>query len=328
MPVSQQFKPVTLPTANNDPLSTQQELTNRAIAMHLLREGQFGVANTFIAEASSKPPRTDFSHTTTTASSVYNPTYEADDVEMEDSAPNPASWTNEFAPRESTYKDMGQDGSSPAALQESFAEMYNILRVLQTDHDLEPAITWARSNSEALDLRGSNLEFELCRLRFVELYKGASPPSEVHLDAVMTDGGEVGGGGGMYSMESSVRALAYARETFIHFSSRYTRETAALLGSLAYSPHLASSPYKSLFYDSDAWNHVAKSFVREFCGMLGLSEQSPLYTAVTAGGIALPVLEKLERVMGEVGGQWSSVEELPVRHVILPSLFFFSIRFL
>lgn len=268
--------------------------------MHLLREGQFGVASTFLAEASNKPARQD---STTTDSFAGAPLYTNGDVEMEDTRYKDISWTNDFA---DSNNDLNADmsGAGGGYLQSKFTQMYRILHALRNEHDLEPAIGWARQHSEALELRGSNLEFELCRLRFVELYNSGSPENP---DA-MTDGGEVGD-----SMEGPLRALSYARETFVHFSSRYMRETAALLGSLAFSPQLNSSPYKNFFYDTDAWNDVSRSFVREFCGMLGLSEQSPLYTAVTAGGIALPVLEKLERVMGEVGGQWSSVNELPVR---------------
>jgi hypothetical protein len=103
------------------------------------------------------------------------------------------------------------------------------------------------------------------------------------------------------------------------------RETSSLLGSLAFAPALTSSPYKSVFFNQDAWEHAASSFIREFCAMLGLSEKSPLYTAATAGAIALPVLEKLERVMGEVGGQWTSVNELPVEIPLPHSYLFHSI---
>lgn len=305
---TQKFKPVALPTANSDPLSTQQDLTNRAIAMHLLREGQFGVASTFIAEASTKPTRQD---TPSAVASPWSPdSFMNGDVEMEDASEQAdVPWTNDFAPVASDPDNM-QDGhmteqdTRGGELQKKFTEMYNILHALRNNHDLEPAITWARQHSETLELRGSNLEFELCRLRFVELYNmpdgGTADP-----DAMTTSTSSMGG---------PLRALEYARSTFSRFSSRYFRETASLVGSLAFSPDLVSSPYKNVFYDSDAWNHVAQNFVREFCGMLGLSEQSPLYTAVTAGGIALPVLEKLEKVMDKVGGQWTSVNELPVRY--------------
>ncbi len=59
--------------------------------------------------------------------------------------------------------------------------------------------------------------------------------------------------------------------------------------------------------------------------MLGLSSTSPLYTAVTAGGIALPILEKVERVMSASRGQWTSVNELPVEVPLPPEMSFHSI---
>src|SRR6187402_3612744 len=45
-----------LPT-EYDALASHPSLINRAIAMHLLREGQFSVASTFLAEALDNPPQ-------------------------------------------------------------------------------------------------------------------------------------------------------------------------------------------------------------------------------------------------------------------------------
>jgi len=207
-------------------------------------------------------------------------------------------------------QDEEQDTEMGEDLQTKFADMYSILHALRNEQSLEPAIAWAKSKSEALEARGSNLEFELCRLRFVELYHGGASSKSA---------------GGQSSHDGPLKALEYARSTFPSFSSRYFKETASLLGSLAYAPGIRGSPYSHLFYDKTAWEDVANSFTREFCGLLGLSERSPLYTAVTAGGIALPVLEKLERVMGEVGGQWTSANELPVEIPLPPSYLFHSI---
>ncbi|TKA37071.1 hypothetical protein B0A49_13451, partial [Cryomyces minteri] len=50
------FKDKPLPSSSNDALSSHASLINRAIAMHLLREGQFSVASTFISEANTHPP--------------------------------------------------------------------------------------------------------------------------------------------------------------------------------------------------------------------------------------------------------------------------------
>ncbi|KAL1302760.1 hypothetical protein AAFC00_003108 [Neodothiora populina] len=320
--LDKKFRPVALPSGNDDPLSSRQALTNRAIAMHLLREGQFGVASTFIAEANAKTPPQDVATGTPSdwsAGATGGPPspFVNDDVEMEDARPNP--WTNDSGGGVSFNSSTSTESAAKVGageLQAKFTEMYHILHALKNNHDLQPAIQWARKHSEALELRGSNLEFELCRLRFVELYNSTSDSD------VVTEGGAIGP---YFNMNGPLRALEYARNTFSHFSKRQLRETTALVGSLAFSPELVTSPYKNVFYDSEAWNDVSKSFVREFCGMLGLSEQSPLYTAVTAGGIALPVLEKLERVMGEVGGQWTSVNELPVEIPLPPSYLFHSI---
>lgn len=251
--------------------------------MHLLREGQFGVASTFITEANTKS-------TPAAENDREQPADGLDgDTVMED-----RSWAHEFgnvgAGAAGTGDPNGESRDEPPDLQRRFATMYHILQSLRNQRDLHPAIEWAKANSEALESRGSNLEFELCRLRFVEVFNG----------------GEDG------DLADPFSALEYARTTFPRFSARYLKEMSSLLGSLAFAPAIQSSPYRRIFFNKDAWEDVASSFTREFCGLLGLSERSPLYTAVTAGSIALPVLEKLERVMGEVGGQWTSANELPV----------------
>lgn len=260
--------------------------------MHLLREGQFDVASTFISEANARPPQQN------AEVDPSNRNMSDSDTLMEDD-----TWAHDFPILASYTDDDMRDEEGPGKqepdVQRQFAEMYHILHALRNEHNLGPAIKWARAQSEALELRGSNLEFELCRLRFVELYNGGNAAQ----DDVNYDSADFSG---------QLRALEYARATFPNFSDRYLRDTSSLLGALAFAPAITSSPYQHVFFNNDAWEDIASSFTREFCGMLGLSEKSPLYTAVTAGGIALPVLEKLERVMGEVGGQWTSANELPV----------------
>lgn len=275
-----------MPASHHDALSSQPALTNRAITMHLLREGQFNVASTFIREASEKPPRAAPSENT----SQHGDNQTQDGLsQTQDGDSQMQDDDSQMQNGDSHIHDLDRDSST--ALQSRFAHMYHILDALRNNHNLDPAIEWARQHTHQLELRGSNLEFDLCRLRFVELYNQQDPNDH---------------------LSGPLKALEYARHTFPNFSARYMRETSSLLGSLAFAPALTSSPYKSVFFNDDAWEHAAASFIREFCAMLGLSEKSPLYTAATAGAIALPVLEKLERVMGEVGGQWTSVNELPV----------------
>ncbi|EGP88475.1 uncharacterized protein MYCGRDRAFT_99852 [Zymoseptoria tritici IPO323] len=248
------FKNAVLPTASNDALASQPQLINRAIAMHLLREGKFDVAKTFVREVQENPVR----------SGVVD-----GDTQMEGTAEGTAEGTDE--------------------------EMPDSQQQLPPEDGIEQLVgTWAAQNSSALEHRGSNLEFELSRLKFVELY--TSPQTTSPDDP----------------FSGPLRALEYARTTFPAFSTRYRHETSLLLGSLAFSPSLQTSPYTTFFQTPSLYTSASESFTREFCGLLGLSSLSPLYTAVTAGGIALPILTKVERVLEASRGQWTSVNELPV----------------
>lgn len=288
------FKSAALPSAANDVLSSQPNLINRAIAMHLLREGKFDVAKTFVSEVKARPPKAH-----------------GDAEALQGGAG--MSWIGDLADADELMQQQAEEGGDvdmePSGLQKKFSDMYHVLDALRNQHNLEPAIEWARQHSFELENRGSNLEFDLSRLKFVELYTSSSDMAE-------TDE-EFGQG--------PLRALEYAQTVFPTFSSRYAREISSLVGSLAFYPNLAASPYSTLFNNQTAFEEASASFTREFCGMLGLSSQSPLYTAVTAGGIALPVLEKVERVMAQARGQWTSVNELPVETPLPPGFAFHSI---
>ena len=231
--------------------------------MHLLREGQFSVASTFLAEAAAKPP-----------TAVPTP-----------GTPNPY-----------TVADQPLDVASlrSEALQQHFTDMYHILHELRHRQNLLPAIDWARANREWLEGRGSHLEFDLGRLQFVWLFMGG--------------GGDIGDRPMGHS-----RALHYARQEFGGFQGRYLREIKQLCGALAYRTNLPQSPYRHLFDNDSAWDDVARSFTREFCSVLGLSADSPLYVAATAGAMALPILLKLASIMKEKRTEWTTQDELPVR---------------
>ncbi|KAK5171116.1 uncharacterized protein LTR77_004260 [Saxophila tyrrhenica] len=299
--LKEKFKNAQLPTASNEVLGGENGLVNRAIAMHLLREGKFGVARTFVREVNESQEQQ----------------YQQDRGLNGNPAANDG-WIQEFADTDAMIMEMESEGKlelredgevldGKGHLQKKFTEMYHILEALRSQHNLSPAIAWARENSTELENRGSNLEFELSRLKFVELYTSS--------EETMSED----------SMTGPLRALEYAQAVFPTFSGRYSREMSNLLGSLAYSSGLDESPYKTLFFNQHPWEDVATSFTREFCSMLGLSSTSPLYTAVTAGGIALPILEKVERVMAASRGQWTSVNELPVETPLPPEMLFHSI---
>lgn len=244
--------------------------------MHLLREGQFSVASAFLDEIADEKPtepkqtrRVQFENGSTKSTSLLDP----------DEVPS-------------------------AEVRNKFAAMYYILQQLQEERNLLPAIEWSRENREALEARGSNLEFELCRLQYVWLYHG----------------------GANYQPASGwLEALEYARREFHAFVPRYLREVQQLVGAMAYSPNLGGSPYAALFNNPSAWAEAATFFTREFCSLLGLSADSPLYIAATAGAIALPTLLKLQTIMKAKRTEWTSENELPVEISLPPQYLFHSI---
>ena len=234
--------------------------------MHLLREGQFSVANTFASESSGRSKQS--------LSEAEGPSAIID---------------------ETLRSDQMQAGE----IRKRFSLLYHILRELKEEYNLLPAIEWARENRAALEEKGSNLEFDLCRLQFVWLFHG-------------------GGNSNISINEGRQAALDYARREFSSFQTRYLSEIQQLMGAMAFCPNLESSPYRHIFNNPSAWTDVANSFTREFCFLLGLSADSPLYVAATAGAIALPTLLKYQNIMKEKRTEWTTQNELPVSNVSRP----------
>lgn len=299
-----------------DPLAQHTHLINRAIAMHLLREGQFSVATTFIAEANQPDLTSHTSHSSAlslngdSAPAMQRPLHPEHQHNFQlNFAPPIDGWTG-------SEEDMKGIGSNEG-LQQHFAEMYHILHELRTNRNLAPAIAWARLHASVLESRGSNLEFELCRLQFVVLF---TEPVH-HNEGMELDGSSAAAfRNGQHDADSDddltarrLRASAYARQAFPHFGQRYMREIQQLSCGLLYGSNFASSPYASLFANASAWEDVASSFTREFCSLLGLSADSPLYVASTAGAIALPRIRKYAELQARNKVEWTSVGELPVR---------------
>lgn len=245
-----------------DALSSQPTLINRAIAMHLLREGQFSVASTFLTEATKN---------------------------------NAVDTVEEDMTMSGTEHDLGLGSLKSESLRKQFANMYHILHEMKNERNLVPAIEWAREKSDDLEKRGSNLEFELGKVQFVWLFVGKQLQK---------------GRPNLYGGRQ--HALEYARQELSHFRPRHLREIQQLCGAIAFTPHLRQSPYRRMFLNSDAWDDLATSFTKEFCALLGLSADSPLYIAATAGAIALPHFSKLQEIMKEKRTEWTTKHEIPV----------------
>jgi len=264
-----------VPSSEIDALSSHPNLVNRAIYLHLLREGLFDVATTFHAEATARQK-----------SQQETALQLGMDVPMD--------------------HPLGLDQALSENMQEQFTNMYYILSELKDRHNLQPAIDWARKHTAALEERGSNLEFELCRLQYVNLFFARESGPHSTFDAPM-------------------RALQYAQTEFQSFRGRYLTEIQQLLGAMAFCSNLDESPYHTRFNNTTAWDEVATSFTREFCSLLELSADSPLYVATTAGAIALPTLLKLQAIQKQKRTEWTSQNELPVETPLPPSYQFHSI---
>lgn len=260
------FKDKPLLSSEIDALSEHPALVNRAIYLHLLREGLFDVASEFHNEA----------------------------AETRTAQQDAASALGMNMPMD---HPLGLDKSISENMQEQFTSMYHILNELKENHNLQPAIEWARGNSQALEARGSNLEFELCRLKYIMLFLG----------------------------ENQVDALMYAQRDFQHFRGRYLSEIQQLIAAMAFASNLEESPYATRFYNTASWDEVATSFTREFCSLLELSADSPLYIAATAGAISLPILLKLQAIQKSKHTEWTSQHELPAETPLPPSYQFHSI---
>lgn len=284
---SQTFK-VPYEDDNSDAISSQSHLINRAIAMHLLREGKFDVARTFLHEAS--------------------------EIDLDPHGPTGVRSPNPNG----TNPEVDEWENKSAALQKQFSEMYWILGELRQNHNLDPAIEWARNHAQVLENSGSNLEFELCRLRFVSLFRGYDNGNGNMVDS----DGDLDMGDPQARI---LRAGAYARSNLSGFQDRYLPEINQLIGAIAFWQNVEESPYARLFASESAWDDVATSFTREFCSLLGLSADSPLYIATTAGAIALPVLAKVKTIMKAKRTEWTTQEELPVEIPLPPAFHFHSI---
>ncbi|QSZ37471.1 hypothetical protein DSL72_008569 [Monilinia vaccinii-corymbosi] len=258
-----------------DALATHPNLINRAITMHLLREGQFEVASILLEEGRNI---------------------------LEDGSTLPTSSSLPDALDKPNADDFAIEPSE--GLQDKFESMYNILHQLK-QRNLRPAIEWAQENSQELEKRGSNLEFELSKLQFIWLFLGSG------VNGLPDD--ENNGLSG---------ALCYARIYFPRFQNRYLREIQQLITAIVFESNLQKSPYYHTFNTSTSWTDVCNSFTREFCSLLGLSAESPLYLAATAGAIALPTLIKLASIVKEKRTEWTTATELPVEIALPRSMIF------
>ncbi|CAK7198827.1 hypothetical protein SEUCBS139899_001494 [Sporothrix eucalyptigena] len=295
--------PITSLPTEYDVMQKHPALINRAIAMHLLREGHFDVSRVFMDEARDMASITPTRTVKPKRSEEINTDAPMLDNGLSDAVTSVAA---NFTPSESMY------------LQDKFQHMYSILQDIKA-RNLGSAIEWSRDNSDALEERGSNLEFELCKLQFIWLAKSQSYGLDGDGDEDTDDdeGSPVGNDFGA--------AFAYARDHFDRFRTRHLAEIQRLAAALVYASNIHESPYATVFETATAFEDLAASFTREFCSLLGLSAESPLYVAATAGTIALPRLIKFIGATRSKRTEWTSANEMAFETPLPASMTYHSI---
>ncbi|KAG0236319.1 hypothetical protein BGW42_003731 [Actinomortierella wolfii] len=170
----------------------------------------------------------------------------------------------------------------PDELRHQFMDMFDIVAAMKIG-DYGPALSWAKLHRPELEKRGSPLEFRLHRERFLQLLKQKEPQ----------------------------QAIEYAQANFGYFGFRHTVEISRLMCSVLFVERLASSPYADLIGPNTAAD-LQHMFTRDFCILIGLSCESPLYVSVTVGTQALPTMIKMASIMKAKKAEWSQESELPV----------------
>mmetsp|Transcript_12719 Transcript_12719/g.39019 ORF Transcript_12719/g.39019 Transcript_12719/m.39019 type:complete len:403 (+) Transcript_12719:295-1503(+) len=162
-----------------------------------------------------------------------------------------------------------------------FTTMTTIVEALKS-HDVEPAISWAKTRRTELRKHGSSLEFALHRLVFL----------------------------GFVQKGDWQGAISYAKAKFGDFSETQMGDIQSLMGCLLYINRLDKSPYASLFLPSQ-WTDTIRNFKRDYCKILGVPRNSPLCTTVTAATKALPRLLKAQKIFASEE-DWRSSSDIPL----------------
>lgn len=204
-----------------------------------------------------------------------------------------------------------------------FKEMHCILHLIRKG-ELEPAIRWAQKNYASIHSDATDQE------------SISDIQSSMKEDDLSRSTGNSGTCLPMASVRSSLanqlrelefklhrlqfiaylqqrrlsEALAYARQHLSRFQRSQSKEIQQLMACFAFASRISQSPYASLF-TSALCDDVMQSFRRCFWALLNLSDESPLYSVVACGTIALPHLIRATRLLA-ARESWSQRDELPV----------------
>ncbi|KAL0096307.1 CTLH/CRA C-terminal to lish motif domain-containing protein [Phycomyces blakesleeanus] len=179
-------------------------------------------------------------------------------------------------------------------LKKEFHRMYAILKELEAHH-LDSAIEWASANREALAKDCSSLEFNLHRLRILQLKQE----------------------------RSTLEAIQYTRAHFAPFGDKHLPEIKRLMTGIIQSS-ISESKYVDLLSPT-LWVDIRQEFQHDFCSLLNMSAESPLFASALVGTTALPIILKLYKIMSARKTGWSQQDELAVEIPLEEELRFHSV---
>ncbi|OZJ05222.1 hypothetical protein BZG36_02453 [Bifiguratus adelaidae] len=285
---------------------------DKTIALHFIREGHFELAESFMREVGMQISQMEpdvylpqsMSASWDGANGSEKPIHEDGDQQLDGAEQS----MNEDLDRDidmlaaSMTVEQSANGNlqvgehlTPWQVKEEFREMYRIVEELKEGR-VTGALIWAQSHREALRKKESNLEFNLHNLQYM-----------TYLQANQT-----------------LDALLYARRWFPDFTARHLPEIQRLLAAICFTDRLATSPYADLVSNIH-WQDIQHDFTKEFCSLLGMSAESPLFVSVMVGTIALPTIIKMATIMKDKKTEWSQQDELPVEIPLPENLRYHSI---
>ncbi|ANZ73468.1 BA75_00207T0 [Komagataella pastoris] len=190
----------------------------------------------------------------------------------------------------------------PDQLLSKFHELEEISEDLTVHHRLDKAIAWANVNKYNLQRIGSDLQFNLHKLKFIDIYK--KNPS------------------------SPYPAYEYAKMNFPHFGNTHLDVISKLMSSTIFTPNEPENPYlDSINLTSSPYQKLFTQLSRDFCSFVGLSSESPIFNTLQASYIAIPNFIKFNKIskMKNEKLDWTSENELPFEVELPKSLQFHSI---
>ncbi|ODV88248.1 hypothetical protein CANARDRAFT_193887 [[Candida] arabinofermentans NRRL YB-2248] len=177
----------------------------------------------------------------------------------------------------------------PFELITKFKKLNEILLNLRENNELNLAIDWASLNSSKLKKTGSDLEFNLHKLQFIKLYnKNKDDPFE---------------------------AYNYAKENFPNFGLTHLDIISKLLFSMIYSTTTETNTTIDKNYINEMLlsnDSIYTQLCQDYCSLIGLSSNSPIYNTLLASYISLPNFIKYTKIFKNSGKlNWTSLNELP-----------------